>query len=160
MVDRIESLEPGRSARASKLTTRSDDGYCGHWVGRAVSTGYPWTLALESAFQLAAMLVTPEAPEGARVFLMRIDRAEFAAPLPFGERLDYDLVLVRMNAQMARLECRIGIAGREVGRIGFAMGIAQSDASPLFTAGFAAYADYLTDGWRRQRAIAEPADTA
>lgn len=150
-LDRIELLDAGRSARGIKLTTRSDIG-CHHAITRGVVTGYPWSLAMEAAFQCAQAVLAPVMPETHHAILVRVDRARFERPLPFGARLAYGLRVLRRNPEIARVACDVEADGETAGELVFTMGIVAA-GSPLVSHGFRVYRDYLVDGWRNLRAL-------
>lgn len=147
-LDRVERMEPGQTASAIKVTTRADTGYCQHRVTTAVTTGYPWTLALEGAFQCAAVLLKPVLEDDEHTILLRVDRAEFEGPLPYGERLLYALRVLRRNEKMARVECDISIEETIVGRATFTMGVIAA-ASSVYGDAFERHQDVLTRRWHR-----------
>lgn len=145
-VDRIEHLEPGRLARAVKLATRAGVS-SEHWPVLAVTNGYPWSLAIETAFQCAHLVLAPVLPDDRHAILVRVDRAEFDGPIRFGARLTHEVRMHRRNDDMARFECDVAADGSPVGRMLFTMGIVPCH-SELFKRGSAVYGEYLTRGWR------------
>ncbi|HYD78015.1 3-hydroxyacyl-ACP dehydratase FabZ [Ramlibacter sp.] len=99
LVDRVESIELGKSIRALKNVTINEPFFTGHFPHRPVMPG---VLMLEAMAQAAALLsfatqgVTPD--DKTVYYFAGIDGARFKRPVEPGDQLVMDVTLERAKA--------------------------------------------------------------
>jgi len=99
MVDRVISMEKGKSIKALKNVTINEPFFNGHFPHRPVMPG---VLMLEAMAQAAALLafdmlgVTPD--DKTVYYFAGIDSARFKRPVEPGDQLVMDVALTRMKA--------------------------------------------------------------
>ena len=99
LVDRVLTLEKGKSIRALKNVTINEPFFTGHFPHRPVMPG---VLILEAMAQAAALLsftTAGEAPDDKSVYYFAgIDAARFKRPVEPGDQLVLDVELTRQKA--------------------------------------------------------------
>lgn len=114
LVDRVVSIEKGKSIRALKNVTINEPFFNGHFPHRPVMPG---VLMLEALAQAAALLafdsigVTPD--DKTVYYFAGIDGARFKRPVEPGDQLTLDVVLDRMKAGIFKFKARAKV-GEEV----------------------------------------------
>jgi 3-hydroxyacyl-[acyl-carrier-protein] dehydratase len=113
LIDRIESLEPGRRATGVKQIDPADDYFRDHFPGFPV---VPGVLLVESLAQLGGRLVeaSVRADSGRRVLpmLAKIEQAKFLRSVRPGDRLDLTVEVVAIAGDAARVTGTASVAGR------------------------------------------------
>jgi 3-hydroxyacyl-[acyl-carrier-protein] dehydratase len=97
LVDRIESIEPGKSIRGIKNVTINEPFFQGHFPGFPVMPG---VLVIEALAQVAAILshlIADRKPDGqSLIFFAGIDNARFRRPVLPGDRLTLEAEVIRI----------------------------------------------------------------
>ena len=113
LVDRVLSMEKGKSIQAIKNVTINEPFFMGHFPHRPVMPG---VLMLEAMAQAAALLafdtlgVTPD--DKTVYYFAGIDGARFKRPVEPGDQLTMDVTLERMKAGIFKFKgvTRVGDA--------------------------------------------------
>lgn len=111
LVDRVLSLDKGKSIRALKNVTINEPFFTGHFPHRPVMPG---VLQLEAMAQAAALLAFDTlgtAPDDQTVYYFAgIDGARFKRPVEPGDQLVMDVSLERMKAGIFKFKgvARVG----------------------------------------------------
>ena len=113
LVDRVLSIEKGKSIQAIKNVTINEPFFMGHFPHRPVMPG---VLMLEAMAQAAALLAfdtlgtTPD--DNTVYYFAGIDGARFKRPVEPGDQLVMDVVLERMKAGIFKFKgvTRVGDA--------------------------------------------------
>jgi len=95
LVDRVISVEPGKSLVAWKSVTINEPFFAGHFPGHPVMPG---VLILEALAQAAGLLAMKSMKEGWQnkvAYLMAIDNARFRKPVVPGDRLELHVEVVK-----------------------------------------------------------------
>jgi 3-hydroxyacyl-[acyl-carrier-protein] dehydratase len=111
LVDRVLSIESGKSIRAIKNVTINEPFFTGHFPHRPVMPG---VLMLEAMAQTAALLsfatagIVPD--EKSVYYFAGIDAARFKRPVEPGDQLVMDVSLLRAKAGIYKFkgEARVG----------------------------------------------------
>ena len=115
LVDRILSLEPGRSATGIKTIAPDEEYFRDHFPGYAV---VPGVLLLESMAQLGGRLVEATVREGSRVEVLPVlglvKEARFHRPVKPGDRVDLSAEMVSLRESAARVTGAARVAGQLV----------------------------------------------
>ena len=113
LLDRIESIEPGRRARGSKTIAPDESYFRDHFPGYPV---VPGVLVLESLAQLGGRLVqaSVRAASGREVLplLAKVDHAKFRRAVRPGDRLDLAVDVVAIGDEAARVTGVAEVNGR------------------------------------------------
>ena len=114
LVDRIEEIEPGKSATGIKNVTANEWFFEGHFPGRKVMPG---VLIIESMAQTAAVLVVatlgPEA-EGKLVYFMTVDNAKFRKPVVPGDQMRVHVHKERQRGNIWKFSAEAKVDGKVV----------------------------------------------
>jgi len=111
LVDRVLSVEQGKSIRALKNVSMNEPQFTGHFPHRPV---FPGVLMLEAMAQAAALLafdtlgVTPD--DKTVYYFAGIDGARFKRPVEPGDQLVMDITLERMKSGIFKFKgtARVG----------------------------------------------------
>ena len=104
MVDRVLSVEPGKSVVAIKNVTCNEPHFSGHFPERAVMPG---VLTIEAIAQAGAVAVlAAEENRGKLPFFAGIDRCRFKRIVEPGDTLTLECVFVRVRGPIAKGEGR------------------------------------------------------
>lgn len=106
-VDRIVSIDPGKSARAIKNVTINEPYFAGHFPSLPV---VPGVLLIETIAQVAALAV--DEAEGDKVGLLAgVDKARFKRPVVPGDRLEIESVLEGFRVGVGKASGKIRVDG-------------------------------------------------
>ncbi len=102
LVDRVVSIEPGKTLRAYKNVSVNEPFFDGHFPGHPVMPG---VLVLEALAQASAILCyrsTGFDPSQKVTYLMAIDGAKFRKPTVPGDRLDLEVEVLRLKGAVVK----------------------------------------------------------
>ena len=102
LVDRVTSIEPGKTLRAYKNVSVNEPFFEGHFPGHPVMPG---VLVLEALAQASAILAyrsTGFDPTQKVTYLMAIDGAKFRKPTVPGDRLELEVEVVRFKGAIMK----------------------------------------------------------
>jgi len=111
LVDRIESIEPGKSIRGIKNVTINEPFFQGHFPGYPVMPG---VLVIEALAQVAAImshLIAGSKPDGGSlIFFAGIDNARFRRQVMPGDRLTLEAEVIRIVRGVGKFQtwARVG----------------------------------------------------
>ena len=113
LVDRVLSIDPGKSIRAIKNVTANEHYFVGHFPHRPVMPG---VMMLEALAQAAALLAfnvmqATSLDERTVVYFAGIDSARFKRPVEPGDQLVLDATLDRMKAGIFKFSTRATVDG-------------------------------------------------
>lgn len=139
LLDRIDSMEPGRQARGTKTIAPDEEYFRDHFPGYPV---VPGVLVLESLAQLGGRLVQASVREasGREVLplLAKVDHAKFRRAVRPGDRLLLSADVVAIGEDAARVTAVAEVAGRPVASaeimyalLAFAEGVAGIGAGEI-----------------------------
>jgi 3-hydroxyacyl-[acyl-carrier-protein] dehydratase len=115
MVDRVLSIDKGKSIQALKNVTINEPYFNGHFPHRPVMPG---VLMLEALAQAAALLafdmlgVTPD--DKTVYYFAGIDSARFKRPVEPGDQLLLNVSLTRMKAGIFKFQGEVLVDGQKV----------------------------------------------
>jgi 3-hydroxyacyl-[acyl-carrier-protein] dehydratase len=112
LVDRVLSVEPGKTIRAIKNVTINEPFFEGHFPHRPVMPG---VLMVEAMAQVAALLsfatVGSVPDEKSIYYFAGIDRARFKRPVEPGDQLVMDVALERSKSGIYKFKCEARVDG-------------------------------------------------
>lgn len=110
LVDRVVEMEPGRRIVAVKSVTVNEPFFQGHFPGRPVMPG---VLVVEGMAQAAGLLLLHDRAERHDKLLLftGIEKARFRRPVLPGDRLRYEIEVLRLRERYSRLEGRAWVDG-------------------------------------------------
>ncbi|QMW24008.1 3-hydroxyacyl-ACP dehydratase FabZ [Sandaracinobacteroides saxicola] len=112
LVDRVEALVPGVSARGIKAVTINEPFFQGHFPGRPIMPG---VLIVEALAQTAGVLSIQSMDlvgSGKLVYFMAIEEAKFRAPVEPGCLLHLDVEFVQRRATVCKFAGRASVNGK------------------------------------------------
>ena len=114
LVDRVLTLEKGKSIRALKNVTINEPFFTGHFPHRPVMPGVLIVEAMAQAAALLSFTTAGEAPDDKSVYYFAgIDAARFKRPVEPGDQLVLDVELVRQKAGIYKYKA-VARVGEEV----------------------------------------------
>lgn len=110
LVDRVLELEPRKRVVALKNVTINEPFFQGHFPGAPVMPG---VLVIEGLAQAGGILALQERPDrdDKLVYLMSIERARFRRPVVPGDQLIYQLEVMRLRQNHAKLSAKALVDG-------------------------------------------------
>jgi 3-hydroxyacyl-[acyl-carrier-protein] dehydratase len=113
MVDRVLSVEPGKSIVAIKNVTANEAHFVGHFPGHPVMPG---VLVLEALAQAAGVLAFESATDKSLwvLYLVGIDNARFKQVVRPGDQVILKVELVQRRRSLWRYEARAEVDGKLV----------------------------------------------
>jgi 3-hydroxyacyl-[acyl-carrier-protein] dehydratase len=110
LIDRIEAYEPGRSVRARKVTSLSEE----YWSSNAHGTIMPAPLVLEFLCQAGSWLIMLTTERRKRAALLQVASVAFLADVHPGDVLEATGFVESMSDEMAVLSGSVSVDGHEV----------------------------------------------
>ena len=112
MIDRVESIEPGKRIVALKNVSANEPYFQGHFPGRPIMPG---VMILEAMAQAAGLLVfrtQGTKPEADSVYYyVGIDNARFKRPVVPGDVLHIDVTMDRFMRGIGKFTCSAKVGG-------------------------------------------------
>ncbi len=115
LVDRVTEIDEGKSIRAYKNVSISEPVFEGHFPGHPI---YPGVMIIEGMAQAGGVLAfkssSKEAQEAAKdkvVYFMSIDKCKFRNPVRPGDRLEYELQVLKHRGNIWVLEGKAYVDG-------------------------------------------------
>jgi len=102
LVDRVVSIEPGKSLKAYKNVSVNEPFFNGHFPGHPVMPGVLVLEALAQASALLAYRSTGFDPASKVTYLMAIDGAKFRRPTVPGDRLELEVEVLRFKGSILK----------------------------------------------------------
>lgn len=114
LVDRVLTIEKGKSIRALKNVSINEPHFLGHFPHRPVMPGVLMIEALAQAATLLALISTDqELDDKSVVYFAGIDNARFKRPVEPGDQLFLDVTLDRAKAGIFKFSGQV-LVGEEV----------------------------------------------
>ncbi len=112
LIDKIVSLEPGKSAVGIKNVTGNEEFFQGHFPQRAVMPG---VLLIEAMAQVAGVLFLSQ-PEhkGKLPFFVGVDGVRFRKPVVPGDRLELHVKVLKVRGNTGKVAVEARVDGEEV----------------------------------------------
>ena len=129
LVDRVEDIVSGESARGIKAVSINEPFFAGHFPGRPIMPG---VLIIEALAQTAGVLAIRSmdlAGTGKLVYFMAIENAKFRAPVEPGCLLALEVKFVQRRATVCTFEGRAVVEGRVAAEASFTAMIADPPKS-------------------------------
>lgn len=99
LIDRVGEFEPGKSIKAYKNVTISEQIFQGHFPGHPI---YPGVMIIEGMAQAGGVLAFKSSDEESQenfqnkvVYFISIDKAKFRNPVRPGDKLEYHLKVLK-----------------------------------------------------------------
>jgi 3-hydroxyacyl-[acyl-carrier-protein] dehydratase len=113
LVDRVLSMEPGKSIAALKNVTYNEPFFQGHFPEMPIMPG---VLIVEALAQAGGILIyhTVPNPETKLVLLAKIENAKFRKPVVPGDQLRLEAHLLKLRGNFLQLQGRALVEGEVV----------------------------------------------
>ena len=110
LVDRVVEIDPGRRIVAYKNVTINEPFFAGHFPGAPIMPG---VLIVEAMAQAGAVLLLHDMADrdGKLVYFTGIDHARFRRTVVPGDRLRFELEVVKRRARTCKMEGRADVDG-------------------------------------------------
>lgn len=110
LVDRVTDLVAAKSIKAYKNITVNEEVFLGHFPNQPI---YPGVMIVEGMAQAGGLLAFVSTwgddlsmAENKIVYFMTIDRVKFRVPVRPGDRLDYEINVIKHKGTVWQLECK------------------------------------------------------
>lgn len=110
LIDKVEAVEPGKSVRARKVTSLSED----YWEESADGPVMPYPFVLEALCQAGTWLVMITTERAKRAALLSIGTVEFLGPVHPGDVLELDGSVDSMSDEVAVVSGRVSVDGAPI----------------------------------------------
>jgi 3-hydroxyacyl-[acyl-carrier-protein] dehydratase len=112
LVDRVTDFVSGQSIKAYKNITINEPCFTGHFPGQPI---FPGVLILEAMAQAAGVLGFKTMGKSDKLYLYAgIDKARFKRPVVPGDRLDFDVELVKEKRGIWKFRGEASVDGESV----------------------------------------------
>lgn len=128
LVDRVEDIVLGRSARGVKAVTINEPFFAGHFPGRPIMPGVLIVEALAQTAGVLALSTLGDAGKGKLVYFMAIENAKFRSPVEPGCLLDLKVEFLQNRGKISKFAGRAEINGKLVAEASFTAMIADPSA--------------------------------
>ncbi|MEY2883876.1 MAG: 3-hydroxyacyl-ACP dehydratase FabZ [Pseudomonadota bacterium] len=128
LVDRVEDIVLGVSARGIKAVTINEPFFAGHFPGRPIMPGVLIIEALAQTAGVLALRTLGDAGAGKLVYFMAIDNAKFRVPVEPGCLLDLKVEFTQNRGRVSKFNGRAEIAGKLAAECSFTAMIADPPA--------------------------------
>lgn len=125
LVDRVEDIIPGVSARGIKAVSINEPFFAGHFPTRPIMPGVLIIEALAQTAGVLAVRTLGDAGMGKLVYFMAIDGAKFRAPVEPGVLLDLKVEFTQNRGRISKFSGRAEVAGKLVAEASFTAMIAD-----------------------------------
>ncbi len=125
LVDRVEDIVPGRSARGVKAVSINEPFFPGHFPGRPIMPGVLIIEALAQTAGVLAITTIGEAGRGKLVYFMAIENAKFRLPVEPGCLLDLHVEYVQNRGRVCKFAGRAEVNGKLAAEASFTAMIAD-----------------------------------
>ncbi len=125
MVDRVDELEPGVSAKGVKAVSGNEWFFQGHFEQKKVMPG---VLILEALAQMGGIAVlTLDEMRGKLAFLGRLNNARFHDPVVPGDLLELDARITKLYGPIGMGEGVASVRGKKVASCEFVFAIKDAE---------------------------------
>lgn len=128
LVDRVEDIILGVSARGIKAVSINEPFFPGHFSGRPIMPGVLIIEALAQTAGVLALKTLGDAGRGKLVYFMAIDGAKFRIPVEPGCLLDLKVEFVQNRGRISKFSGRAEINGKLAAEANFTAMIADPPA--------------------------------
>ncbi len=111
LIDTVLELEPGKRVVAAKNVTVNEPVFTGHFPGHPIMPG---VLLVEGMAQAAGVLLMHdiEDRDSKLIYFAGIERAKFRRPVVPGDRVIFEVEVLRARPSFAKLEGRALVDGK------------------------------------------------
>ncbi len=128
LVDRVEDIVLGVSARGIKAVSGNEPFFAGHFPGRPIMPGVLIVEALAQTAGVLAILSMDLKDSGKLVYFMAIEEAKFRAPVEPGCLLHLEVEFVQRRATVCKFAGRATVDGKVAAEARFTAMIADPPA--------------------------------
>lgn len=104
LIDRVESIEPGKSIVALKNVTINEEFFNGHFPGLPVMPGVLQVEAMAQAGGILALQDLGGDLGSRKIFFMSIEKARFRKPVVPGDQLRIEVAIERRRSTVWRMD--------------------------------------------------------
>ncbi len=125
LVDRVQDIVPGVSARGIKAVSINEPFFNGHFPGRPIMPGVLIVEALAQTAGVLALKTLGDAGKGKLVYFMAIENAKFRAPVEPGCLLELVVEFSQNRGRVSKFIGRAEVGGKLVAEASFTAMIAD-----------------------------------
>jgi 3-hydroxyacyl-[acyl-carrier-protein] dehydratase len=113
LLDRVTSIDPGKSITAIKNVTINEEFFNGHFPHKPVMPGVLMIEALAQTAALLAFLTMGQKPDdNAVVYFVGIDGARFKRPVEPGDQLRMQVEIIRQSRGIWKFKAEASVDGQ------------------------------------------------
>ncbi len=124
LIDRVDEIEPGVSAKGIKCVTANENFFCGHFPKKHIMPG---VLILEALAQLGAVAILSE-PEnkGKLAVFGGVDKCRFKAQVVPGDVLELESTVTRRRGPLGFASVHASVGGKTAVRAEISFAIVEN----------------------------------
>ncbi|NQY93714.1 MAG: 3-hydroxyacyl-ACP dehydratase FabZ [Campylobacteraceae bacterium] len=117
LVDRVTEMEEGKTINAYKNISMGESAFQGHFPGHPI---YPGVMILEGMAQAGGILalkssgLSDEELQNKLIYFMSIDKAKFRSPVTPGDKLEYEITVLKLRKTIIVLQGKAFVDGKLV----------------------------------------------
>lgn len=114
LVDRVTDMDLGKTIKAYKNISISEPAFQGHFPGHPI---YPGVMILEGMAQAGGILalkssgLTDAELKNKLIYFMSIDKAKFRNPVKPGDKLEYEIEVLKLRKNLIVLQGKAFVDG-------------------------------------------------
>jgi 3-hydroxyacyl-[acyl-carrier-protein] dehydratase len=119
LVDRVEDIVPGESARGIKMVTANEPHFTGHFPDKPIMPGVLIVEALAQTAGVMAGISLNMIDKGMLVYFMAIESAKFRRMVVPGDMLELHVTVKRSGSKIWKFEGRATVGGEMAAEASF-----------------------------------------
>ena len=114
LIDRVLSVEPGKSVQAIKNVTINEPFFQGHFPGVPIMPGVLIIEAMGQAGGILAFMSQKKEKPGSLIYFTGMDKVRFRKPVVPGDQIRFELELLKQRSTMMKMAGKATVESKVV----------------------------------------------